>query len=396
MPDGRRDAPPATAADVHALLAEPSRIALVAQPIVDVRRAVVVGYESLARFSLGRPTPPDQVFAAATRAGLGAELEAAVIGRALELASAKPPNCFLTINVDPLHLVSPLVDATIDAHDSLAGIFFELTEHHSVEDLDALRRALARLRKRGALIAIDDAGAGYSGLKQIIELEPQLIKVDRALVSDVHASEAKRALIQMLGELSGRLDAWLLAEGIETPEELNALGQLGVPLAQGYLLGRPAPPWSPLDPKLEQMVRRLPRPRALAAETIDGVVEPCKVCREDADWPDAPGICVRVDGTSRPVAMRVRGDDGDRTRRLEELLRVKRTSLLREVALRASTRPERLRWDPLVCIDERGELAGVVPMQRLVCALVSADEDAGGEPESDLPIARLEPSPVCH
>ncbi|MFO0737722.1 MAG: EAL domain-containing protein [Labilithrix sp.] len=226
MHDGRADLPPFTGEEVRALLAEPEKIALVAQPIVDVKRAVVTGYELLARFALGRPAPPDKVFAAAARLGLGAELEATVIARALDVAATRPANCFITINVDPLHILSTEVKALLDRPESFRGLVFEMTEQHAIRDVKALRTTLDSLRERGALIAIDDAGAGYSGLKQIIDLQPQLLKVDRDLVTGIHRNEAKRALVQMLGELAGRLDAWVLAEGIEDDEEAATLVQL--------------------------------------------------------------------------------------------------------------------------------------------------------------------------
>lgn len=375
MHDGRADLPPFTGEEVRALLAEPEKIALVAQPIVDVKRAVVTGYELLARFALGRPAPPDKVFAAAARLGLGAELEATVIARALDVAATRPANCFITINVDPLHILSTEVKALLDRPESFRGLVFEMTEQHAIRDVKALRTTLDSLRERGALIAIDDAGAGYSGLKQIIDLQPQLLKVDRDLVTGIHRNEAKRALVQMLGELAGRLDAWVLAEGIEDDEEAATLVQLGVPLVQGYFFGRPAPPWGGIDPTAEALLRELARDTLASRETIDDLVERCLIVTGDEPWPERARCSVRIDETRRPIGMRVLGEDGARVRTGTELLRVKRGSPVADVALRAATRLERLRWDPCVCIDDRGGLEGIVPMQRLVCALATNGMD---------------------
>ena len=192
--------------DIRGLIDDPSRIQLVAQPIVDLQRGIVTGYEVLSRFQLEPRTSPDRVFAEANRQGLGPELEATVVARALELALHKPPNCFLTFNVDPGHLSTPELGRVL-ADRELSGVVVELTEHRVIEDLAPLVRQLSALRERGAMIAVDDAGSGYSGLRQLLELRPQLVKLDRDLVTNVHEDAAKYALIQMLGELAGRLDS---------------------------------------------------------------------------------------------------------------------------------------------------------------------------------------------
>lgn len=353
--------------DIRALIDDPSRIQLVAQPIVDLKRGVVAGYEALSRFQVEPRTSPDRVFAEATRQGLGAELEATVVARALDLAAQKPENCFFTFNVDPAHLLSPELERVLEGRD-LRGLVVELTEHREVEDSKPLVRQLAALRERGAMIAVDDAGSGYSGLKQLLELRPELVKVDRELVTNVHEDAAKYALIQMLGELAGRLDAWLLAEGIETESELRVLRHLGVPLAQGYFLARPAPPWVGLNDSAK-LALSTPLPTEATKATLQSVVEPCQVCSNEGAWPDSP-LCVRLSAEGRPVGMRLSGSGGAPLARKEsELLRVKVDSSLSEVARRAATRPDAVRWDPLVCVDEAGRFGGVVRMHRLVTAL---------------------------
>ena len=150
-----------------------------------------------------------------------------------------PPDTFLTVNVSPHILGSAPVQDALATRPGLQRVVVELTEHTPVHDLAALRRQCDELRARGALIALDDAGSGYSGLQQLAALRPQVVKLDRALVSDADTDPVRVALAEMLGEFAGRIDAWLLAEGIETPAELAAFALLGVPLAQGWLLGRP-------------------------------------------------------------------------------------------------------------------------------------------------------------
>src|SRR5688572_4843784 len=148
--------------DIRLLLAQPERLTLVVQPIVDLHRAEVVGYEALSRFRLDPPLGPDAVFRAAARQGLAAELEALVIARGLFLAERLPHSCFLSLNVDPELLTSSRVLGLLTARKSLAGLVFELTEHSAIEHLTEVISALGLLRERGALVAMDDAGAGYS------------------------------------------------------------------------------------------------------------------------------------------------------------------------------------------------------------------------------------------
>lgn len=359
--------------DIPSLLRDETRLALVTQPIVDLHRGQIVGYEALSRFKLDPPLSPDRVFAAAARLGLGEELEALVIGRALELSTRLPPNCFFTLNLDPTHLQAPAVRQALERRSDLRGVVLELTEHRAIEELGHVTKILAELRRRGALIAVDDAGSGYSGLKQILELRPQLLKIDRSLITDIHEDEAKRALVQMLGDLSGRLDAWLLAEGIETEAELRTLRQLGVPLGQGYFLGRPAPPWSGLTPQANAAFEELPRARR--GRMVDAVLERCATCAEDAAWPAEARLCVRVDARGRPLTMRWLDGQGEHLRQHHELLLVKPETRLSAVAHRVATRPESFRWDPVVCIEENGALLGVARLPRLLSALAELDDE---------------------
>lgn len=357
---------------IQRILSDRQVHSFVSQPIVDLRRGTIVGFELLSRFRLDVQAPPDIVFACADRAGLGEELEALVVERALALSRDLPPNCFLAINVVPTHLTSPRVFDVILDHGNLGGMVFELTEQRQIEDVQAVARCLSRLRKLGAFIAVDDAGAGYSGLQQILALRPQFLKLDRTLVSSLHTDEAKRATIEMLGELAGRLDAWIIAEGVETNQELHALAQLGVPLAQGYYLARPALPWTGMTQDVEQAIDILPRD-TLTTGLVEALVEPCALCDLEADWPEGVGTCVRLEATTKPVEMRVVDELGERVRSSHEFLRVKRGSSLAAVALRCSARLERLRWDPILCVDDLGNFEGLIQVHKLLWALATRD-----------------------
>ena len=147
--------------DCRPLLADPDDLTLVFQPIVDLAAARIAGYEALSRFP-GTATP-DVWFAAAQDAGVGPELEALALHKALAARADLPPNTFLTVDVSPHLLGSAPVQDALHSVGDLARIVVELTEHTAVDDVAALRRQVADLRVRGALVALDDAGAGYSG-----------------------------------------------------------------------------------------------------------------------------------------------------------------------------------------------------------------------------------------
>ena len=209
------------------------------QPIVDLYRGTVIGYEALVRFQ-GYPVPdPAQWFAAARRHGRAPQLEALALSTALDSRPDLPANTFLALNVGPDVLDHPDVLAVWEQHPDLTGVVIELTEHARIDSYELLEPALDRLRDAGALIAIDDAGAGYAGLQHLIGIRPHIIKLDRQLVSGVDRDETKHALVEMISTFASRIDACVLAEGIEQLGELDAVVGLGVPMAQGYLLAGP-------------------------------------------------------------------------------------------------------------------------------------------------------------
>jgi EAL domain-containing protein (putative c-di-GMP-specific phosphodiesterase class I)/antitoxin (DNA-binding transcriptional repressor) of toxin-antitoxin stability system len=366
-------------AELARLAADPTVLQLVFQPIVDVARGVVAGYETLARFRAadGGPSPatPDRWFAAADAAGAGARVEALVVERCLALRGDLPPNCFLTVNVSPHLLTEPeLADLLLSAGD-LTPLVLELTEHQDVADLRPLLDVQDKLRDRGALMALDDAGSGYSGLQQLTAVRPQLIKLDRALVDGADRDPVKLALAQLLGEFGDRMDAWLLAEGVETWGEMEAFSRLGVPLAQGYLLGRPAPPWSTLDPAVAARLREV-HARGQLRENVVSLVERVELVPADGA-PTTTGTAVQVDAHGHPVALllplrRDRDPAGHRVAPVS--LRVSASAGTAEVARRVATRPEETRFDPVVCVDDVGAVVGVVRVDHLLARLAEQHE----------------------
>ena len=229
--------------EIEELLELETPIEPVFQPIVELKSGKLVGYEALARFPVKDARTPDAYFNQAARCGLGPQLEALSLEIALR-APRRPPGTYLSLNLTPSAISSSLVHASLP-HD-LEGVVIEITEHELAPEDGGLEAGLAEMRSRGARIAIDDAGAGYAGLQQVMRVQPDIIKLDRSLVQAVDADSARSALIEFFVVFAKRIGADVCCEGIETPGELGALATLGVKLGQGYLLGRPAAPWAPI------------------------------------------------------------------------------------------------------------------------------------------------------
>jgi len=206
------------------------------QPIVDLESRAVVGYEALTRFADG--SRPDEVFAEAARCGLALELEGATLEATLEASGPLPPNAWLNLNVSAELVLAGEPLASIIGRWG-GQVVLELTEHVQVTDYPALRAALEQLGPNVRL-AVDDAGAGFASFRHILELRPDYVKLDRGIVHKLHRDPARQALVAGMVHFAAKTGAVLVAEGVETEAEAHQLGQLGVVLAQGYRLGRPA------------------------------------------------------------------------------------------------------------------------------------------------------------
>jgi EAL domain-containing protein (putative c-di-GMP-specific phosphodiesterase class I) len=210
---------------------------MVLQPIVDVGSGALVAAEALARFA-GRPDETvDETFALAYASGRGAHLEAACIRAARAKRAELAPAIALTLNVSPDALMHESVKQALAG--DLTGVIVEITEHASA-DLAAARTLIDDLRRRGAKIAVDDTGTGYAGLLRLTEVRPDIVKLDRGLVTGVRTSLEKSAVIEALVSLSHRMGAQVLGEGVQTQDDLIGLAELGVDLAQGWFIAMPS------------------------------------------------------------------------------------------------------------------------------------------------------------
>ena len=230
---------------------DPSLIVPHFQPIVDLANGRVAGYELLTRFRELSGESPAEWFAAAHRLERVVPLDAAILRIAGAHLSSLPPHVFLSLNLTAEGLVSGEVEEVLERV-SVRNLVVELTDQTEVHDPSALRDSVRGLRDRGAMVAIDDAGPGYASLQRVMMVRPELIKLDRCYITNIDVDEAKTALVQMMGTLAERIDARLVAEGIERFPELERLRELGVALAQGYLFARPAAQFGSIAPEWAQ------------------------------------------------------------------------------------------------------------------------------------------------
>jgi EAL domain-containing protein (putative c-di-GMP-specific phosphodiesterase class I) len=219
---------------------------IVYQPQLSLSRLVVDGYEALARFPDGPLRGTEHWFARAREFGLGAALEASALQRALSRQHERPAGTMLAVNLSPGVLAGPAVAAVLP--DDLTGIEIELTEHEWAPSGGRLRRQLDLLRERGARVAIDDVGVAHSGLRRVMDLAPDRIKLDKHLVQGVAVSTAKTALIRAVVDFAEHIDAAVVAEGVENIDDLEALAELDVGYAQGWMIGLPEPDFHGADP----------------------------------------------------------------------------------------------------------------------------------------------------
>lgn len=215
-------------------------IALVYQPVFDLKQAQVIGFESLSRFTTTPMRAPDAWFADAARVGLDVALEMKVIEKALGSFSSLPDGVYIAFNISPNIITSGQLELAFKGM-PLERIVLEINQHVSIREYDEISKALLQLRGRGLRISVDDNGGGLSSFRHILSLRPNIVKLPMSLTRNIDSDGARRALTTALIQFANENGSQIVAEGVETAAELKALRTLGVTLAQGYFLGRPVP-----------------------------------------------------------------------------------------------------------------------------------------------------------
>lgn len=210
------------------------------QPVYHLAQARIVGIEALSRFPPDALQTPDAVFKEAMRVGVGEAVEMAALATALAALERLPQSLYLALNVSPAHILSGALERAFAGH-PLDRLVIEVTEHAAIDDYAEFVATLAPLRARGLRLAIDDAGAGYASFRHILNLRPDMIKLDISITRDVDSDRTRRALAAALIQFAKETGSYIVAEGVETAAELATLRGLRVDKAQGYLIGRPMP-----------------------------------------------------------------------------------------------------------------------------------------------------------
>ena len=231
------------------------------QPIVDLATGARVGAEALSRFPADWGKAPDVVFAEAHSIGRGHQLELMALHRAAQ--HLEQVGGYVAMNVSPATLLTPECGRLL-AELPLDRVLLELSEHDPVEDYDALTAALLPFRAAGLRLAIDDVGAGFSSLRHIVLTAPDVIKLDRSIVSGLDRDPVLFTLVHSLVEFGHGCQVRVVAEGIETADEAATLRRLGVDHGQGWFFGRPGTP--------EQLCAAEPRTAAVPLERGPGVL----------------------------------------------------------------------------------------------------------------------------
>jgi EAL domain-containing protein (putative c-di-GMP-specific phosphodiesterase class I) len=214
------------------------------QPVVDLHRREIFGYEALVRSRTPHYPDPPSILRAATESRYLGQM-----GRVIrDMAVKACPNARLFLNVDPNEfnegwLVRP--DDPIFGHDH--AVYLEITESVPLSHFRQCNSVLTEIRGKGVFLAVDDLGAGYSNLKYIADLAPEVVKLDRELIAEVHLQQRVQKLVTHMVRLCDELGAKVVVEGIETREELKAIIDTGARFAQGFLLARPSFPAPTVD-----------------------------------------------------------------------------------------------------------------------------------------------------
>lgn len=393
------------------------RLKSVYQPIVDLNRGEVLGWEALAR------GPQDSYFASpqimfefAEEVGCLFSLERACRLAAISGLNGLGPGQKLFLNIHPQTVGDPSFRSgetkRLLAHYGLKpqNVVFEITERHTIRDFTNFHRTLDHYRSQGYLVAIDDAGTGYSGLFRMASIRPDFIKVDMSLVHGIESNPVQRALMETLVAFADRIGCAIVAEGIEMPTELSSLLSMGVHYGQGFLLARPAEDKPMPDSSLVYRARPTKRDRELKCSlSIDQLVDHAPSVSPDAkvkevkallDSSPISGVVV-LEG-DRPVGL-VMSHNLDRqlgtyygialyydrsvSRVMDSAPLVAEADTAVELVASKSMSRERFKVYDHIVVTREGRFIGLVSVQKMLDALarVQVEMAKGANPLTGLP-----------
>lgn len=392
-------------------------IRCVFQPVVDLVSGAVAGYEALTRVGLEAGfESPGALFDEAARHGRLWDLEMLTRRACLASLPEWPEGVLLFMNCNPEVAADPRFAETflrlVGECDAVRPerIVLEITERAETQHTAGLSKQIARLRESGMQIAIDDLGAGVSGLQRIMELRPHWLKLDRELTAGVERDAYKQNLLDVLLRFTRVSGVRLVAEGVETLEQLGVLVDLGVQHAQGYLIGRPDEALGAMPRPLEAWLRerreqaeqreRHPNLSFLASIMTEGASCPAELPLDEAllrleKAPDASGVAATRDGVFvgwagrerlRRTALQQREGATLGAVAREGALIAPATTLVSEALLLLATqRPEEMQRPILV--EESGEIVGEVAHRALLreASRLVADQEGNYTQISGLP-----------
>ncbi|AHF06252.1 GGDEF domain-containing protein [Desulfitobacterium metallireducens] len=276
--------------EIHRLLThQENHLTSAYQPILDVKRGEIFGFEALARMKA--PTCFSNIaelFPFAEKIGELYPIETLCRRSAISSSSkVLKPQELLFLNVNPQILTDPdfasgqtrklLAQKNLKPSD----VVLEITERSAIQDFSTFREALEHYKSQGYLIALDDVGAGYSSLQSIAELQPDFLKIDRSLIQSIHTDPTKWALLETFSTFSRRIGCRLLAEGVETEAEMRTVVQLGVDYVQGYFVAHPSFERAVINPRSLELVKNRHNVNVQDSNTILSLVEPLPLFNPD-------------------------------------------------------------------------------------------------------------------
>ncbi len=388
------------------------------QPIVDLRRGTVLGWEALSRGPQeGAFSSPKAMFEFAEEAGALFQLERCCRQRAIEGLGGLAPEQKLFLNIHPLTLADPDFRSgetrrLLESQGlSPANVVFEITERHSIKDFVLFHRTLDHYRSQGFQVAIDDVGTGFSGLSRLARLRPDFIKVDMGLVQGAHSNPVQRALLETMITFAEKIGSSVIAEGIENESDLSCLVSMGMHFGQGFHLGRPQRVKGGCDPQVVPRIQGV-RPGAArwrCAFPIRQLVEDCprvapgtktRAVKHLLDNQPISAVVVVHDGIPLGLVMSHHLDRQLGTpygsalyydRAVDMVmdpspLVVEASSPVEKVARQATSREVFKLYDQIVVIEE-GRYLGTVSVQKMLDALARAQVEMakGASPLTGLP-----------